>query len=126
MKLSQRRSCDVAIFSDHERQLFHNLCAVSHGDSDGNRAMLRHHLETMTPSRQQLVHNMPMHVGEPEAAALVLEGELRVVDAQQVQDGGLQVVDVDGAGREVVFRGCDRVGLSRRRCCSRSRRCGRR
>jgi len=39
-----------------------------------------------------------MHIGEAEAAALVLVGEFRVVDAQQVQDGGLQVVDVDRAG----------------------------
>ena len=46
-----------------------------------------------------------MHVGEAEVAALVLVRELRVVDAEQVQDCRLQVVDVDGARRELVFGG---------------------
>ena len=61
--------------------------------------------------RQQLLHDVPVHVGEAEVAALVLVGELRVVDAQQVQDRGLQVVDVDGAGGELVFGGLDRVAV---------------
>ena len=37
-----------------------------------------------------------MDVGEPEVAALEAVGEALVVHAQDVQDGGLQVVDVDG------------------------------
>ena len=36
-----------------------------------------------------------MHVGQPELAALVLERQPLVVEAQQVQHGGVQVVDVD-------------------------------
>ena len=54
---------------------------------------------------KNILHHMPVHVGQPVVAALVLVRELRVVDAQQVQDRRLQVVDVDGAGREFVFRG---------------------
>ena len=36
-----------------------------------------------------------MHVGQAEVAAGVAEGEAFVVEAEQVQDRGLQVVDVD-------------------------------
>ena len=37
-----------------------------------------------------------MDVGEAELAALVAEGEALVVDAEEVQQGGIEVVDVDG------------------------------
>ncbi len=50
-----------------------------------------------------------MHVGQPEVAALELERELRVVDAQAVQDRGVQVVDVDRVFRDVV---AEVVGLA--------------
>ena len=40
---------------------------------------------------------MAVDVGEAEAAALVEIGQLFVVDAQQVKDGGLQIVHVDGS-----------------------------
>ncbi len=47
-----------------------------------------------------------MHVGEAEVAALEAEGELLVVEAEQVQDRGVEVVDVDavfdGAEAELV------------------------
>ena len=46
-------------------------------------------------SRQQLLHHVAVHVGQPEVAALEAEGQLRVIEAQQVQDRRLQVVDVD-------------------------------
>ena len=36
-----------------------------------------------------------MHVGQAVVAALEAVGQLRVVEAEQVQDRGLQVVDVD-------------------------------
>ena len=36
-----------------------------------------------------------MHVGQPEVAAGVAVGELLVVEAEEVQDRGVQVVDVD-------------------------------
>lgn len=56
-------------------------------------------------SRQNILHHVPMHIGQPEAAALVFERELRVVDAELVEDRGLQVVHMHGAGREGFFRG---------------------
>src|SRR4051794_21312843 len=52
---------------------------------------------------QYAFHDVPMHVGEAVVAALVFIGELRVIDAKQVEDRGLQVVDVDGAGGELVL-----------------------
>ena len=58
---------------------------------------------------QELADHMPMNVGEAEAAALVLEDELRVVDAELMQDGRLKVVDVNGAGGESVLRGAERL-----------------
>ena len=38
---------------------------------------------------------MSVHVGQAELAALIGVGQPLVVQAQQVQDRGLQVVDVD-------------------------------
>ncbi len=35
----------------------------------------------------------PVNIGEAHITAAVTEGELRVVDAQQVQHGGVQIVD---------------------------------
>lgn len=46
---------------------------------------------------------MPTDISQPEAAALVFERELRVIDAKLVQDRGVQVVDVHRAGRELVL-----------------------
>ncbi len=38
---------------------------------------------------------MAMHVGQPALDAVVIERQPRVVDAQQVQDRGVEVVDID-------------------------------
>ncbi len=43
-----------------------------------------------------------MHIGEAVVAALELEGELFVVDAELVEDGGVEVVDADGILGDVV------------------------
>ena len=43
-----------------------------------------------------------MHVGQAEVAALELVGQPGVVDAQQVKDGGVQVVDLDRVADDVV------------------------
>ena len=60
------------------------------------------------PLRQNPVHHFAGHVGQPEVAALVAVGEPLVVDAQQVQHRGVQVVDVhdvvDGVVAELVGR----------------------
>ena len=45
--------------------------------------------------RQHLLHHPPVHVGQAEVAAGVAVGQLLVVEAEQVQDRGVQVVDVD-------------------------------
>ena len=47
-------------------------------------------------SGQDFFHDMSVDVGQAEVSAGVVEGELFVVQAQQVQNGGLQVVNVDG------------------------------
>ena len=43
-----------------------------------------------------------MHVGQTEIAALEFVGQAFVVDAEQVQYRGLEVVDVDGVDGRVV------------------------
>src|SRR5262249_10953168 len=42
-----------------------------------------------------LVHDSPRHIGQPEIAAAGMEGEPGVIDAELVQDGGMQVVHAD-------------------------------
>src|SRR5262249_9672351 len=46
-------------------------------------------------SGQDLVHHVAVHVGQAVVAAAVAIGQAGVVDAHQMQDGGVQVVDVD-------------------------------
>ena len=46
--------------------------------------------------RQQFFDDVPMHVGQAAVDAVVAEGELGVVDAEQVQDRGVDVVDLGG------------------------------
>ncbi len=48
----------------------------------------------MNTSRQDLLDHLPVHVGEPEVAAGVVEGELLVVEAEKVEDRRLEVVHV--------------------------------
>ena len=54
-----------------------------------------------------------MHVGQPEVAALEAVGQPLVVEAEQVQDRGVQVVDVD----LVLAPRRSRVRRSRRGSC---------
>ena len=58
-------------------------------------------------SGDQVVDDAAVDVGQAEVAAGVAVGELRVVEAEQVQDGGVQVVDVDRVldGLEAEFVG---------------------
>jgi len=47
-------------------------------------------------SRQQRLHHMRLlHPGEPLLEAAEAEGEAGVVDAKEVQDGGVEVADVE-------------------------------
>src|SRR4029453_10082717 len=45
--------------------------------------------------RQQLMSDLSGHIGQPEITALEPKGQLGVVDAEQGQDGGLQLGNVD-------------------------------
>ena len=47
-------------------------------------------------SGENPAHQLPLHIRQAVVAALVLVGQPLVVDAEQVQDRGLEVVDVDG------------------------------
>ena len=65
------------------------------------------------PSRQHLGDHVSPHVREPEIASLEPEGQPEVIQAQQVKDRRLDVVDVDA----VRDRGeAELVGLAQRRC----------
>ena len=46
--------------------------------------------------RQNPFHDFSKDVGEAEVAAGVVIGEFLVVDAHEVEDGGVEVVEVDG------------------------------
>ncbi len=59
--------------------------------------------------RQNLLHDIAVHVGQPVVAAGVAVGEPLVVEAQQVQHRGVQVVDVDAAADHLV---AEFVGLA--------------
>ena len=45
---------------------------------------------------ENIVHHFAVYIGEAIPAALVFVGESFVVDAKQVQQGGLKVMDVNG------------------------------
>ena len=45
---------------------------------------------------QNLLHHVPFDVRQSEIAALVVVGQARVIEPEQVQDRRLQVVDVNG------------------------------
>jgi hypothetical protein len=44
------------------------------------------------------MHHIAMHIREAEVAAGPAVGELFVVEAEQVQDGGVEVVHMHGIG----------------------------
>src|ERR1051325_10060402 len=58
-------------------------------------------------SCQQLVDDLPLDVGQPKIAALKPEREFFVIEAEQVQDGRVEIVDVDAVfdGVEAEFVG---------------------
>src|SRR4051794_39836462 len=45
--------------------------------------------------RQNLLHHFPMHIRQPEISAGVAICELLVIEAEQVKDRRVEVVDVD-------------------------------
>src|SRR5436309_10764225 len=56
----------------------------------------------LAPSHQNLLHHLPRDVGEAKIAALEAVGELGVVYAELLEEGGLEVVDVDRVLGDVV------------------------
>ena len=68
-------------------------------------------IDDLDISSQQLTHHIPMHVRQTKIAALKTVGQLGVVEAEQVQDRGVQVVDVDFVGGRVE---AELVGLAER------------
>ena len=76
-------------------------------------------LSAILPSAQDFLHESPMHVGQAVVAALEAVREPRVVEAEQVQQRGVQVVDVDRVGddveAEIVGLAVRVPGLARRR-----------
>ena len=70
-------------------------------------------------SGNQFFDHVAVHVGQAEVAAGVAVGELLVVEAEQVQDRGVQVVDVDavfdGLEAELVGGAVDVAAVARRR-----------
>ena len=46
-------------------------------------------------SRENLVHDLSVHVGQPEVTALEAVRQPLVVEAELMQDGGVQIVNVD-------------------------------
>ncbi len=47
-------------------------------------------------SSQNIPHDSSLDIGQSLVTAFVEEGEAFVVEAEDVQDGGVEVVDVDG------------------------------
>ena len=52
--------------------------------------------------RQQLGHDLAMHIGQPEVAPLGAEGELLMIKSEQMQHGGVEVMHMDA-----VFHGVE-------------------
>jgi hypothetical protein len=46
--------------------------------------------------RQQIGHELSVHIGQPEVATLIAEGEPLVIDAEEMEDRGVEVVHVHG------------------------------
>ena len=53
-------------------------------------------------SGEELLDNLTAHVGQPKFPPQVFIRQARMVDAQAVENGGMQIVDVDGIGYYVV------------------------
>ncbi len=46
--------------------------------------------------------DLSVHIGEPELPALVAEGEALVIDPKEVENGRVEIMDVDGILRDAV------------------------
>src|SRR6185503_8499010 len=66
---------------------------------DRNVPNLAAHGESL---REDVFHRVAMDVGEADVSALEFEGQAFVVDAQAVEQRGVEVMDVDGVFGDVV------------------------
>jgi hypothetical protein len=58
--------------------------------------------EIRSGSRHDPVHHFAIHIGEPEIASGIAVSEAQVVDAEEVQDGGMEIMHVDLVLHRVV------------------------
>ena len=75
-----------------ERRPHHRPPPRQRRRQDGRRGVK---MASRAGSRHDLFHHIPGDVGQAEVAAGVAEGQPLVVQAEQVQERGVQVVDVD-------------------------------
>src|SRR5581483_8795896 len=54
-------------------------------------------------SGQDVINHVAVDIGQAEAAALIQIGQAFVVDAEQMEHRGLEIVDVDGSGSKLAF-----------------------
>ena len=54
---------------------------------------------------ENVIDNLAVHVGQPKSTALVPERQSLMIDTHQVQNRGVQIVDVDGIFYNVVAVG---------------------
>ena len=50
--------------------------------------------------RQKFRHDLSSHVGQTEVTALKAVSESHVINSEQVEDGRMEIVDVDGIFRQ--------------------------
>ena len=55
-------------------------------------------------SGEQRSYDVTADVGQTEAASLVTERQLFVIDPEQMEDCGLQIMDVDRVFRDVISK----------------------
>src|SRR5215467_1419155 len=58
-----------------------------------------------------ILYQMAIDIGEAKAAALIEIIEFLVIDAEEVEDGGLEIVDMDCSRREGAFVRADGVSI---------------
>ena len=76
------------------------------GDRGSNRAAHLAFLADLgVESCDQIVDDMPVHICQAEIAPLVTIGQALMIDPQQMQDRGIQIVDVHRARRPFVLGG---------------------
>src|SRR5438045_2990911 len=51
--------------------------------------------DKILPLRQNILHDMPLYIGQPKVTPLETIGQLFMIEAEQVQDRRLEIMDVD-------------------------------